>query len=219
MGVTNLINRATNVSNTYRYREQKLYSFLSITGADTIAYMRFHYAGDDLQSIVTDSTRTSLKLTSFYRSAEGVIDSTFLNDSKGHQLVSVRTVVYGGDGNPVSVRLKTWSGDVVKDQRAELTWADGNVVRLATFDTGVETPLRDLAITHDDQFCVFTKNNNYLFTLSLEELYWLSTNNPKTFDAGEGAKVYTYWYNKLGYPSNFKSDTGVIYGAAYKQLF
>jgi hypothetical protein len=152
MGVTNLINRATNVSNTYRYREQKLYSFLSITGADTIAYMRFHYAGDDLQSIVTDSTRTSLKLTSFYRSAEGVIDSTFLNDSKGHQLVSVRTVVYGGDGNPVSVRLKTWSGDVVKDQRAELTWADGNVVRLATFDTGVETPLRDLAITHDDHF-------------------------------------------------------------------
>lgn len=223
VAVTNLTNHGANINNTYVYRDQKLFTFLSITGTDTLAYMRFHYAGDDLNNIVTDSTRASLKLTSFYRNEAGFTDSTFLNDTAGRHLVSARTVTLGGDGNPTSVRIKTWPENVLKDQLAELMWEDGNVVRLATFDlsSGTKTPVRDLSIAHDDQNCVFTGNNNYLFTLSLDELYWLSKNNPKTFNAGDGTKdkEYTYWYNKLGYPSNFKNETGVLYGAAYRQLF
>jgi hypothetical protein len=191
-----------------------------MTAADTNAYMRFHYAGDDLKTIVTDSTSASLKLTSFYRSADEVIDSTFLNKDTVHQLISTRTVQYDADANPVSVRIRTWPEDVLNDQLAELTWGDGNVVRLVTYDlsTGEKILVRDLSITHDDQNCVFTDNNNYLFTFSLNELYWLSKNNPLTFNSGSGEKEYTYWYNKLGYPSNFKNETGVIYGAGYRQI-
>lgn len=219
LGVITFLNHDAGIKNTYRYREQKIYSFLSM-GTDTIVYMRFHYSGDDLSSIVTDSTRYSHKLTSFYPSGEGVIDSTFLNDTTGHHLYSTRTITYDGDSRPLTVYHKVVPDSVYSERRAELTWEDGNVVKLATYDlsTGEPTLVRDLTIEHDDQYCVYMKNSNYLFTLALDDLYWLSKNNPMIFYRGESKKEYTYWYNKLGYPSNFKNETGALYGVEYRQV-
>ncbi|HMJ70669.1 MAG TPA: hypothetical protein VK508_17320 [Cyclobacteriaceae bacterium] len=221
LGVVSLLNHVSNVTNTYHYHDQKLYSYLSMA-ADTVSYMRFYYQGDQLRSIVTDSTKASKKVTSFYR-AEGstVIDSTFLIDTvTTSRLTAVRTVNYDGDSNPVTVGLMTWSDDANTNQLAELTWDNGNVVNLATFDltTGEKVLVRDLTIAHDDQSCVYMKNRNYLFTLGLSELYWLSKNNPVIFNDGSGEKKYTYWYNKLGYPSNFRNETGVLFGATYTQV-
>lgn len=219
LGVTNLLNHDTGINNTYRYRDQKLYSFLSMA-SDTVAYMRFHHGGDDLESIVTDSTETSMKLTSFYYSGDIVRDSTFLIDSLARTLISARTITYDGDNNPVTVDVKTWTDTLMSEALAELTWDDGNVVRLVTSDlsTGEKVLIRDLAIGHDDQHCVYMKNNHYLFTLALEDLYWLSKNNPEVFSDISGPKTYAYSYNKFGYPSNFESDRGDLYGVAYTQV-
>jgi hypothetical protein len=220
LGVVSLLNHVSNGTSTYRYSNQRLYSYLAMS-TDTLAYMRFYYRGDQLVSIVTDSTKESKKVTSFYvGESASVIDSTFLIGADTSKLTAVRTVNYDGNGNPLSVRLMTWSDDASTNDLAELTWDDGNVVRLVTFNlaSGEKVLVRDLTIAHDDQFCLYMRNNNYLFTLALDNLYWLSKNNPVVFNDGSDEKEYTYWYNRLGYPSNFKTDIGVLYGATYTQV-
>lgn len=218
LAVTTLAHRGANTTNTYTYRNQKLHSFFSMS-TDTIAYMRFHYTGDVLTSIVTDSTRYSRKLTSFYYAGDVVVDSTFLHDTTGHHLISARTITYDGDRNPVTVDVITWTDGVLNEQRANLTWEDGNVVHLASFDlSSGEKALLDLSVEYDDRNCIYMKDGNYLFTLPLDELYWLSKNNPITLATAETLKEYTYSYNRLNYPASYWDEKQLIHGVTYKQL-
>lgn len=215
LGVTAFLNHDTNGSNSYSYRGEKLW-----TAATALGSMRFYYAGDDLSRIVTDSIATSKKVTLFYRSGSIIIDSTFLVDAVSRALVSTRTVNYNEEGNPLSVDIQAWAAGAATHDLAELTWENGNVTRLSTFDLskGGKALVTDVIIGHDDHPCIFMENNNYLFTFALTELYWLSNNNPTVFTEGETEKKYTYWYNKLGYPSNFRNTAGQLYGITYKQI-
>jgi hypothetical protein len=189
---------------------------------DTITYMRFKYNGDQLESIVADSSKELSTRTTFYGAGTSTVtDSTFLTPIDGARaLRGVRTINYDSEGNPVSVAYAQWYLGGSNNELAELTWENGNVVKLVTYDiaTGEKVLLRDLTISHDDQNCLYMKNNGYLFTFQLKDLFWLSKNNPVVFTDAAGERKYTYWYNKLGYPSNFKTDTGVLYGTSYIQL-
>jgi hypothetical protein len=183
--------------------------------------MLFKFQNDELLSIVSDSTKTSKKLTTFYNSGSPTVtDSTFMLEGDAPILVSTRVVNYDDEGNPISVDVKTWTDTGITEELAELTWDGDNVIHLVTSNltTGEKVLVKDLTITHDDQFCVYMKNSEYLYTLALKDLYWLSKNNPITFDDGSGEKKYMYWYNKIGYPSNYQSDTGTIYGVTYTQV-
>jgi hypothetical protein len=181
--------------------------------------MRFYYSGHKLQSITTDSTEASKKVTSFYGwGTATVTDTTLRHDGSGATLASVRTIIYDVDGNPLSIGITTWTSTTTTIRElAELTWDNGNVVRLVTYDltSGEKVVVRDMSIGHDDQKCLYMKDPNYLFTLPLKDLFWLSKNNPMVFNEGSGERRYTYWYNKFGYPSNFKTDNGVLFGTAY----
>jgi hypothetical protein len=203
----------------YYYRDGNLYTFSS-TGTDTIS-MKFDFRHGDLKSIITDSTDSARKITTFYKdNFPTVTDSTFLYYKDTVTIASARVVIYDGNNNPTSVDIKTWTDKGITEKLAELTWEDGNVVRLVTYDIveGVKSIEKDVAIAHDGGNSIYSVNRGYLFTLPLDQLYWLSKNNPVTFNEGKGDKTYVYWYNKLGYPSNYQDNTGIVYGVTYTQI-
>jgi hypothetical protein len=208
---------------TYTYRDERLSTFIRMSSTtDTVTHMKFQYSNGTVSSIIADSSKTSYKFTSFYPSGDGtmVTDTTKLIDATGTHLVTARAVTYGSDGNPVSVDLKTWTDAGITEELAELTWDDDNVTRLvnSNLTTGQAVVSRDLSLDHDNQFCVYMKEPAYLYTFLMTELYWLSKNNPSIFNTGGNDRKYMFWYNKFGYPSNFQSDTGAIYGVAYTQI-
>lgn len=217
--VTSLFDKSTTPKTlSFTYSSHKLHTFLSRTSTDTLSAMIFEFDHDVLKSITSDTTVSSFKRTTFYYFSDNTVDTTYYF-GKDTTLVSARTVTYDAERNPVTVLLQTYTGGVLNAELAELTWENGNVIRLITSNvtTGGKTNVKDIIITTDDQFSVYPNKPEFLYTLPLTELYWLSKNNPITFDDGTGAKEYIYWYNKFGYPTNFQTDTGLIYGASYTQ--
>lgn len=221
IGIFGLVNHKTKVTNTYKYQNLRLYTFVSTDANGTVtSSKKFYFQRDVVNQIVDSTSATSvLKSSFYYPSDQPVVDSTFLVAGNSRTLQSVRTVNYDTESRPITVTVKTFSTSITI-KSAELTWENGNVVRLITYDqsSGNKVVLRDLKIQHDQEACVFGQNSIYLFTISLDELYWLSKNNPKIFNDGAADRKYTYWYNKFGYPSNFMDDAGTLYGVTYTQI-
>jgi hypothetical protein len=224
-GVTSLINHVSNLTLTFTYHDGRLYTYLAKTStSDTLGSMKFVYNNGDLVKILLDSTKTSWKVARFSRSDDGTVvtDTITAYDipTNSEAIYSVRTVVYDGDRYPVSVDVKTWPDGVYTEELAELTWEDGDVIHLvnSSIADGTATVVRDLTIGHDDQYCVYMKEPSFLYTLSLKDLFWLSKNNPLVFNEGDKDKKYKFWYNKLGYPSNYTTDVGTLYGVTYTQV-
>jgi hypothetical protein len=225
LGVTRVTNHvvapAVTVTLNYYYRNGKLYTYSS-TGTVTTS-MKFAFEHDELKSIVTDSTDTARKVTTFYnRNYPTVTDTTLLYNTKDDTVskASARVVTFDGDGNPTSVDIKTWTTEGITEKLAELTWEAGNVTRLVTYNfvEGEKSVEKDLAIAYDGATGIYATNREYLYTMPLDQLYWLSKNNPITFNDGTGDKTYVYWFNKLGYPSNYQDNTGIVWGATYTKL-
>jgi hypothetical protein len=188
--------------------------------------MKFLFANGQLQYITNDSTAKTLGKTYFYYSGDVVIDSTFYSDSVATRLVSTRTVTYDGDRQPVIVQLKRWTNDsetgdvIVAENLAELTWDGGNVIHLTVSDlsAGEKTVTKDVEISYDGKYCIYMRNGEYLYTLALDDLYWLSKNNPVIFNNGSADEENVYQYNRLGYPSSYTTAAGVSFGMTYTQV-
>lgn len=226
LGVTSLVNHFTKQTSTFTYRDQKLRTFFSKLGNDTLANMKFLFTNGQLQYITNDSTEKSLEKTFFYYSGDVVVDSTFYSDAETKKLIATRTVTYDADRQPLTVQLKTWTNDletgdvIVSEGLAELEWDGGNVVHLTVSDlsTGVKTTTKDVAMGYDGEYCIYMKAGEYLYTLGLEDLYWLSKNNPIIFNNGNGYQENVYQYNRLGYPSSYTTAAGIQFGMAYTQV-
>ena len=221
LGVTTLTDHDSNKSFNYRYHDKRLYTFLSKKNSDTIVFMKFNYSHGILQTIVIDSTRTSKKVDKFYGvGGATVIDSTISYAPTDTSLVATRTITYDGSGNALTVDVKEWTATGVSEHLAELTWEDGNVTRLvvSNVSTGVKVLSRDVGVGYDAENSVYMQGQDYIYTFALRELYWLSKNNPVVFNEGHGDKKYTFSYNRLGYPSNFRTDGNVLFGVAYTQV-
>lgn len=232
LGVISLVNQVSKQTATFRYRNQQLYTYKSVLSGATLANMTFRYQDGLLHHIAHDSIDTLFTRTFIHRTGASVIDSTFRFDTDTTQvildttLVSTRTIIYDTDNNPISVELKSWTVDpeteetVFADHLSELTWADGNVTRLITYDltSGESVTTKDITITHDDKSCVYLRMNEYVYTLSLTDLFWLSKNNPLTFTDDDKETSNAYTYNKLGYPASYQSPTGTTYAMSYTQV-
>lgn len=223
LGIIGLLNHATGINYSFRYRNQKIYTFHSVRGADTLVRKKFYYSGDQLTSITSDSTKTSWTVTTIHNTRSNIaVDSTFTFSNGTRTLSFIRTITYGESGYPDAVKIVAWFGGVGYEERAELTWEGDNVVRLITYTnstaTNVDVLVNDMTIGYDNKSCVYMRNPVYLFTLNPRDYFWLSANNPILFSDSKGVRKYTYWYNRMGYPSNFKTETDVLFGASYTQV-
>jgi hypothetical protein len=219
LGVSALLNHDTNITGTFKYKDKKIFMYVSATTTDTLASMHFIYERDQLARIISDSTEDDYKETIIYRpDPVTVIDSSFRYIDGAKSFFATRKVTYNSESNPALV-TQTIVGDGTV-RTAELNWQDGNVTSLSMYNGSgaAKTPINSVTISYDEENCVYTKNTDYLYTLPIGNLYWLSKNNPSVFNYGESDKKYTYWYNKMGYPSNFKSDTDVLFGVSYTQI-
>lgn len=223
LGVIGLINHATNVNYTFKYRNQKIYTYHLLRGSDTLARKRFYYAGDQLKSITSDSTKALWTITTIHNTRSNIaVDSTFTVTESTRTLSFIRTITYNASGYPDSVSIIAYFGGIGYEEKAELTWDGDNVVRLVTYTnstvTNKDVLVNDLAIEYDSKPSVYLRTPVYLFTLDPKNYFWLSANNPVLFSDSKGERKYTYWYNRMGYPSNFKTDTDVLFGASYTQV-
>lgn len=179
------------------------------------------------------------KITLFQQVGERVVDKTYqyTRDSNyvynkadtSYTFVDVtyqdtvyvleREITYDADKNPVKVKATTWSNNIPTEVVVDYTWTNGNATHSFTTTTvnGVSS-VRDVLYRYDDQKCIYTKRPEYLFTLDVQEYYWLSNNNPIVVNDGSGEKLNIFWYNKLGYPSNYQDAAGTTYGMAYRQV-
>ncbi len=222
LGVISFLNHETKITGTYKYKEQRISTYTSSDATGKVLLsMRFVYERDQLSRIVSDSVLNDYKYTLFYRpNTTTVIDSSFRFVSGVKSFLGTRTVSLDAEQNPVTVTQRTVIATGFEERSVELLWDGGNVTELIVYD-GIATGRQRLSkatLSYDNQNCVYTKNTDYLYTLPIGELYWLSKNNPNVFNYGDKDKKYTYWYNKMGYPSNFKSDTDVLFGVAYTQI-
>jgi len=218
LGVSQLTSARPTTRRSFHYHSMQLDAY-TFTEGTTSSSMKLYYSGDQVTHITYDSIETSKKISVLHYNGINHIDTLKLIDAAGTHILSIRSVTYNDAGKPVSVNVKTITETGVTEKLAELTWQDDNVVRLVNSDlsTGEKVLTGDVTIVYDSAPCVYATGPDYLFTLSLEDLFWLSKNNPASFQQGEVTKEYTFWYNKIGYPSAFQVDT-VTYEVSYVQV-
>ena len=216
-----LTNHDSNTSLNYTYHDVRLYTFQSLKGGTPVTSMKFNYSGDQLLNILSDSVTvtgaTSYKIDTFYGyGTSTVIDSMklYADTTAVPVLVAVRTITYDENSKPITVNQKLFPATGMTEQTAELTWDGGDVVRLVT--TNVTTgAVRDLTIGHDDKNGVYKFAADYIYTLSLQKLYWLSEHNPIVFNDGTIDKKYIFSYNRFDYPTAFRSEVNTKFGVTY----
>jgi hypothetical protein len=221
LAVTTVTNHDSSTSLNYKYKGQQLYTFQSLKSSAAITSMRFDYSGDQLVNILIDSvtvdTVTSYKVDTFYGyGTSTVIDSTklYVDTTAAVTLVAVRTVTYDENSKPILVDLKLFPATGMTEQTATLTWDGGDVVRLVTTNVNTGATL-DLSISHDSKNGVYKFSADYIYTLPLQKLYWLSEHNPVAFDNGTTTKKYNFFYNKFDYPTSFRSEVNTQFGVTY----
>ena len=221
LAVSTLTNHDSSTSLNYKYQDTRILTFQSLSGTNVVTSMKFNYSGDQLLTIMSDSIVasgvTTYKLDKFYGYGTAtVIDSTKLYStaSPTPTLFAVRTMTYDENGKPIIVNQRLFPSTGMTEQIAELTWDGGDVVRLVT--TNVNTgKVRDLSIEHDKKNGVFKYPADYIYTMSLQKLYWLSEHNPNVFNDGSGDKKYTFSYNRFDYPTLFRTEVNTKFGVTY----
>ena len=220
LAVASLANHSRDSAATfnYTYRGGRIYTFQA-SGKTTPTSMRFNYdfSNGQLIDILIDSSNTdgvaSYKIDKFYGYGTSVVtDTTTMHSGDSGWLFSTRTVNYN-EGKPVTVNLKIY-GETIVEQNAELTWEDGNVVRLV-ITTGAGS---DVSIEYDNKNSAYKNVPDYVYTLPLKELYKLSDHNPTLFTDASGEKKYTYSYNKFDYPISFKNEKNIQFGLTYSAV-
>jgi hypothetical protein len=231
LGVTSMVDHKYNITQTFRYHDKKLSTYFSKRSSDTLAMMMFHFSGEQLSYITMDSVDTAdhvIERSFVYNLGNELVDSTFHLEPDTTYLTAVRSVTYDTDKHPLVVNLKTWTANaetgelVTANELAELTWQNGNVSNLYVYDVsanGGKFEKFRLQITkYDDQHCIYMPRPEYLYTLALKDLFWLSKNNPLVFFDYSGKIEHGYDYNKFGYPSSYLDEGGATIGMTYTQI-
>lgn len=187
---------------------------------------------------ISRSALLSFKRTFFEKVGETTTDRTYLYTSDSafvyHKadssyeytgvtqdtaFVYQREITYDADGNPVHVKATSWTNNIPTEVVVDYTWTNGNVTRsFTTTTTNGVSSVRDMIFRYDDQNGVYKNRSEYLFTLDPREFYWLSKNNPTMLNDGSGEQLNIFWYNKLGYPSNYQNAAGTTFGMGYRQV-
>lgn len=223
LGVTSIVNHENNLTQTFTYRKKKLKTFFSRTSSgDTLANIKFYYRDEELISFTSDSTKSSYKRTFIYKTGEGSLDSTYyfeldtLGSLDTTYLVSRRVITYNSARQPVLVSVQDVN---VNELRTELTWTGANVTHSTYSMLGLpqELVIDDVEVESDDQSCIYTTDEAFIYILPMFQLYWLSQNNPVAITSYSGTRNNIFVYNKIGYPSSYTDPDG-RYGITYTEL-
>jgi hypothetical protein len=123
------------------------------------------------------------------------------------QIASIDVSAFQPEGITHTVYTLSWTGENITTLRKEITDAVG------------ATSTTTLSIDHDSHSGIYSSDVAYLYTMSLDDLYWLSANNPIRFKRDAQAEfVYTYYYNSMNYPSHIRTDKNVTIGHTYIEL-
>jgi hypothetical protein len=174
-----------------------------------------------LDRVVADSSQAGYKVYQlFYAGTELLGDSLFQVTGNQTMAVSKRMFEFNDSGDLVKiVNTAIPAGGATSE--VVLTREGGNVMEVNFFE-GAE-PTRRLVNTvrlrYDKQSSLYPRNFAYFYTLPLAEVFWLSVNNPVQIEEeGKQNQTMRFWYNKFGYPSNFRDVNGKLFGAAYTEI-
>jgi hypothetical protein len=218
--------QTTGTTNGFIYKDHRVNKFIHKTsvGTDT---MYFHYLREGLSRIVNDSSIADSTEQSYRvvyvtgSSSKPQLDSTFLVTTDSQTLLEARSFGYDLNNQLNTVQVTTWAVDGVIKTNYELVWEGGNVtsLRKELIDPAGAISVAELAIGYDNSPGVYSTDIAFLYTMPLDQLYWLSANNPVRFQRDDEEEVaYTYTYNKFGYPAKVTTDRGVQIGHTYKEM-
>ncbi len=80
-----------------------------------------------------------------------------------------------------------------------------------TINAGTGETTVNVTVGHDKKNCIYREGPDYIYTLSLQKLFWLSKNNPIQFNE----KKYNFSYNKFDFPTTFRSEVNTQFGVTY----
>ena len=221
--ITSLKNIDGKVTNTYQYQRQRLFFFKSVNDANatTQASAKFWYKGDLLDRVVADSSQAGYKVYKLFYSGTQVAGDSLFQIAAGQTVaVSRRRFEFNEVGQLAKIEVTPLQPGGVFSE-VQLKWEGGNAAEVSFFEG--EEPNKNLMSTkrirYDKQNSLYPRNFAYFYTLPLEDVFWLSVNNPVQIgEEGKEAATLRFWYNKFGYPSNFRDANGKLFGAAYTEI-
>ena len=220
LAISSVENVSTRTTSHYLYRERRIKNFVKFNSTDTLSTMNLYYSNEKLDSIVIDSTKTSYGVMRITGSPGMPAQDSLYQVAGGiRTLQQVRQFSYNGSQQISSIDVRvfqpvthtvytlSWTGENITNLRKEITDAAG------------VTSTTTLSIGHDSHSGIYSSDVAYLYTISLDDLYWLSANNPIRFKRDAQAEfVYTYYYNSMDYPSHIRTDKNVTIGHTYIEL-
>jgi hypothetical protein len=216
----------TGATNAYIYSDHRISNFIrrTSTATDTMyfTYLREGLARIVNDSSIADSTDASYKVRFVTgSSSKPQVDSLFHVTSDSLTLLEARRFSYDANQQLSTVEVTTWATEEVTTSKYELVWEGGNVTsqREEVLDPAGEMTVTLLTIAYDNSIGIYSTDVAYLYTLPIDQLYWLSANNPVNFLINnEEEVIYSYTYNKFGYPAQIKSDRGLQLAHTYKEM-
>jgi hypothetical protein len=221
LGITLVEYVGTPNSSQYTYKDKRIRTFAKLSSGDTVQFMKFYYDRDKLARIVIDSTADSHNLLRInHVSPETTIDSLFTVTPSSQTHDRTRLYSYNDQQRLYRIDVFPDTGGVATTIY-KLEWTGENVSLLTreTLEQGAVVSSTTVAVGHDDRLGIYSNDAEYIYTLSLDELYWLSANNPIRFKRDTLKEVtYTYFYNVMGYPSHIRTDKGQQIGHTYVEM-
>jgi hypothetical protein len=222
LAVSTVTTATTNSS--YTYSQGRIRTFMRTTQTDTTS-MEFHYSGEGIDRIIADSTEESYKLIQVTGPiTHPTLDLTFLITPalNSEVLQQTRRFTYNDNMQLTGVSVSSWDETGMTETTYELAWDGNNVVeiRKQTVDPlGVESQTT-LTAAYDNKPGVYSSGAAYIYTIKLDELYWLSANNPISLDSDtfDDVVFMTITYNSFDYPALIRSDRGLLISHSYIEM-
>jgi hypothetical protein len=222
LAITSVENTSTNTTSHYTYKDRRIRTYIKFNQTDTLSMMNLYYTGDQLDSIVIDSTRTSYGVMRIAGSpGMPAQDSLYQVTAGARTLQQVRKFNYNDGQHISSIDVDVFQPAGITHTVYTLTWTGENITTLKReiTDPAGATSETTLSIGHDSHSGIYSGDVAYLYTIALDDFYWLSANNPVRFKRDALAEyVYTYYYNTMNYPSHIRTDKNQTIGHTYVEL-
>lgn len=150
-----------------------------------------------------------------------VRDSLYHVTPTSKSLLQTRVFSYADGQHLSKIEVSGYNNGTTTKTVYDLQWDGGNIsiLKKAVTDPAGTSSATTLSIGHDTKSGIYSSDVAYLYTMVLDNLYWLSNNNPIRFKRDSLKETtYTYFYNARGYPSHIRTDAGQTIAHSYIEL-